>query len=210
MTNPLEDFLAMKKEATPPAPGMGPLLKNTIMAAGATAGVSAGVSGMGVAASKIYDALTKKRDFNQMLELNPDLQEHHTADPKKFNQMFTTLRSMNSSFSKDPLVAGTYMRRMVESPLSAGGIAVETIGHQRFAPAPMSEAFHRGAGAGAEKAVAELFKSHPPRADFKEQRGIERMKHDVKAEKMREYPEELGRPPMDRSDRGNQRDIRRF
>lgn len=100
---------------------------------GATAATAA-VTGMGFAAQKIYDAMTKRMDFNAMLEHNPDLADHHGTNPKMFNQMFSTLRTMNPSFSKDPIVAGTYMRRMMESPMHAGGIAVEALGHGRGAP----------------------------------------------------------------------------
>jgi hypothetical protein len=97
---------------------------------GATAATAA-VTGLGFAAQKIYDAMTKRMDFNTMLEHNPDLADHHGQNPKMFNQMFSTLRVMNPTFSKDPVVAGTYMRRMMESPLHAGGIAVEALGHNR-------------------------------------------------------------------------------
>jgi len=116
-----------------------------------TAVAGAGVAGMGLAVSKIYDAMTKKRDFHQMLEANPDLMEHHNSDPKRFNQMFSSLRLMNPAFSADPIVAGTYMRRMVESPLTAGGVAVESLGHRESAKSPMVDAFMRGGMEGSKR-----------------------------------------------------------
>lgn len=123
-----DDFMKMRKAA-----GMWDAMKGalpTAMAHGvAGAGVAAGIAGAGVAAGKIYNAITKSHDFKSMLENNQDLQEHYQNDPKRFNLMFTTLRTMNPAFSRDPLVAGTYMRRMVESPMSAGGVAVEAMGH---------------------------------------------------------------------------------
>lgn len=108
----------------------------------ATAG--AAVAGTGIAIQKIYDAITKKRDFQAMLENNADLQEAYDRNPKQFNLMFSTLRSMNPAFSKDPLVAGTYMRRMAESPSHAGAIAVEALGHRDSASSSASDAFLRG------------------------------------------------------------------
>lgn len=88
----------------------------------AAAGAGTLVAGVGAAASKAYDALTKGRDFKQMLSHNPDLQEHHDRDPKMFNQMYTSLRGINPQFGKDPLVAGTFMRRMVDAGGNPGGI----------------------------------------------------------------------------------------
>lgn len=129
----------------------------------ATALVSAGMAGIGMATAKIYDAMTKKRDFNQMLESNPDLIEHHEQDPKRFNQMFSSLRMMNPAFSADPVVAGTYMRRMAESPLSSGGIAVEALGHRETTKSPIMDAFVRGGLEGAKKGVnPEPKKPHTP------------------------------------------------
>lgn len=135
-----DDFKAMKKQAFPaPTPpsfmgsvssAAGKLPGAIVSGIGATAATAA-VTGLGFAAQKIYDAMTKRHDFNSMLEMNPDLAEHHVNSPKMFNQMFSTLRTMNPGFSKDPMVAGTYMRRMMESPLHAGGIAVEAFGQSR-------------------------------------------------------------------------------
>jgi len=92
----------------------------------AAAGAASVVAGTGLAASKVYDAFTKGRDFKQMLEFNPDLHEHLERNPKMFNQMFTTLRSMNSTYGSDPLVSGTYMRNMIEANGNAGGVAAAT------------------------------------------------------------------------------------
>lgn len=111
------------------------------------AAATAVVGGVGMAASKIFDAATKARDFHAMLELNPDLAEHQARDPRMFNQMFSSLRSMNPAFSKDPLVAGTYMRRMTESPQHAGGILTETVSSRDKFPSTLEHAFEEGVGA---------------------------------------------------------------
>lgn len=140
-------------------------------------GATAAVGGLGVASQKIYDAMTKRRDFNAMLEHNPDLVEHHQNNPKSFNQMFTTLRTMNPQFSKDPLVAGTYMRRMAESPLSAGGVAVEAFGHHRPSPSITNAMIDAGGGTtrealkdnmAAQRAESKAPGAAPPYSPFKQ------------------------------------------
>lgn len=151
--NPLEKFLLEKQAAK--VPGFGEALSTGLRRApgamggalaqgAATAVAGAGVAGLGVAAGKIYHALTKRRDFNQMLDANPDLLEQHASDPKRFNLLFTTLRTMNPAFAADPVVAGTYMRRMSENPLTAGGIAVEALGHRETTKSPALESFMKG------------------------------------------------------------------
>ena len=127
--NPLEEYLTEKK-ATSFAAGLRSGLPHNAgafgqmmgkgLAHGAAAGAAAGVvAGGTVAVQKLYDAATKARDFKAMLEHNPDLLQKQEEDPKRFNQSFTTLRTFNPAFSKDPLVAGSVMREMMESPMSA-------------------------------------------------------------------------------------------
>ena len=69
-----------------------------------------------------------------MLHHNPDLVEHHERDPQNFNAMFSALRTMNPAFSKEPIVAGTYMRQMVNSPVNAGEFAVRALGERSNLP----------------------------------------------------------------------------
>ena len=109
--------------------------------AAATVAVGAGLAGAGIAASKIYDAVTKRRDFRSMMASNQDLEEEYTRDPKMFNQAFTTLRRFTPEFSKDPLVAGTYMRQMMSSPATAGGVAVSALGASKDVRRPGQEPF---------------------------------------------------------------------
>lgn len=93
-------------------------------AVGAAAGGAVGLvgAGLGAAASKIMDAVTKRHDFRQMLEYNPELQAHHETNPKFFNQVYSSLRTANPSFAGDPIIAGNYMRRMMDAPEGAGGL----------------------------------------------------------------------------------------
>lgn len=112
-------------------------------------GIGAGVAALGVGAAtaavqKIHDALTKRRDFRSMLEHNPHLQEAQTQDPKRFNQLYSTLRTFNPEFSADPIVAGTYMDRMWQNPAGAGAIATEALQARDKIPHPVQELFHAG------------------------------------------------------------------
>lgn len=99
------------------------------MFGGAQTAMAAAVVGAGtVGASKVFDALTKGRDFNQMMKshFNADLHEVRQQNPEAFNEAFTNLRAVNPDLSKNPMVAGTYMRRMFSfDPASAGSILVE-------------------------------------------------------------------------------------
>lgn len=113
---------------------------------GTMALMGVGLTGVGLAASKIYGAATKARDFRNMMEYNPDLQEHHQRDPRMFNQMFTSLRNMNPAYSKDPLVAGTYMRQMSDNPLTAGGKLTEAVGSRDKFRSPFDPAIEAGMG----------------------------------------------------------------
>lgn len=142
--DPVQEFLAEKRAATqlqfPFARGGGvadavrrhgaqmpDMFGRALAGAGATAAVGATVAGAGFAARKLYDAATKGRDFRKMIEFNPDLAEEHEKDPKTFNQLFSSLRTVNPSFSQDPIIAGSYMRRMVGSPM-AGGVLTDAVG----------------------------------------------------------------------------------
>ena len=139
----LSEFGTTKEAAHPMAQRFGDALTTGAAAAGA----ATLVAGAGMAVSKAYDALTKGRDFRVMLQHNPDLQEHLDRNPERFNQMYTTLRAMNPAFGKDPLVAGTYMRQMTESPMNAGGIASNV--QARPGPSLFQGALDIGSNAGA-------------------------------------------------------------
>lgn len=124
--NPLEKYLAEK--APEKTAGMMSMLgkakEPAFNAAAGAAGLGAagaGVAAVSFGAQKLYDAITKRKDFRTMLEHNPDLHEHLERDPKFFNQAYSSLRSVNMQFAKEPLIAGNYMRQMMDAPMSAGG-----------------------------------------------------------------------------------------
>lgn len=124
---------------------MGQGLVNTgIGAVGAGA-----VAGAAFGAQKIYDAATKARDFRSMLEADPRLAQLHQEDPRRVNQMFSTLRTFNPSFTRDPIVASHYVLQMASDPVHAGSIATDVPLNSRdkmknpLADRVVGAAFHR-------------------------------------------------------------------
>lgn len=176
--NPLDEYFAEKKAADVD------FLRHTgnALAGGlGTAVGAAGVAAVGMAASKIYDAVTKGRDFKQMLQspFNQDLHELYKSQPSEFNAAFSSLRAMTPEFSKDPMVSGTYMRRMMSfGPTSAGGVILESVGAHKNMPSdnPLREAFMGGAGAGAAQgykgSIEEDRKQTSGQADRAHQTGL--------------------------------------
>lgn len=160
MSNPFDDFvseyLPAQEKTAFFGTAMGELGKGVATGLGA-ATAAAAVAGVGMAATNVYRAATKSRDFRSMLSFNPDLQEHHDRDPRTFNQMYSSLRTMNPHFSQDPIVAGTYMRRMVENPLTAGGILTESVPARDKFVSPLSNSIDTGATVGAKS--VDLFPS---------------------------------------------------
>lgn len=158
MANPVDEFLLEKRAlnlgglAGKAAPALG-----RIGGAGATAlGMGAGAAAFGALAlggGKLYLAATKTRDFNKMMEANPDLRAHSQGDPAGFNRMFTSLRTFAPEFTRDPMVAGAYMRRGMESPVeNRGMLGVDAMGALRQQrPHPVVEnamkGFEKGLGA---------------------------------------------------------------
>src|SRR6187431_263499 len=56
----------------------------------AQTGLVAGASMLIGAANRTVAAATKSSDFKAMLDVNPDLAQHHENDPKQFNQFYTS------------------------------------------------------------------------------------------------------------------------
>lgn len=134
---PLDAYFRVKEAALPRLPpGLGKRLGEGAMQAGVAAGGAALVAGGAFAAEKAYDALTQGRDFRGMLAENPDIAEAHQENPKAVNRMYATLRTFNPAFSRDPLVAGSYVRQMLEDPLHAGGKVVDALNYRDKANGP--------------------------------------------------------------------------
>lgn len=154
MTNPAEEFLKEKRAfgmggAASALKGAGralaPLGQSAVGAIGAGAGAAAFMGLVG-GAGKLYSAATKSRDFRNMLEANPDLREHQQQDPAGFNRLFTSLRSMAPEFSKEPMVAGHYMRQGMEGPVEGRGqVSVQAMNARKpLQTGPVSEAALQG------------------------------------------------------------------
>jgi hypothetical protein len=126
--NPVVEFLPEKQGGLfDNASSVPKMFGDALVTGVAGAGAAAALGGAGIAAHQLYNAATKGRDFRNMLVHNPDLVEEHQRDPKSFNQLFSSLRTVNPSFSRDPIIAGTYMRQMVGSP-AAGGVLTDALG----------------------------------------------------------------------------------
>ncbi len=161
MSNPLKDFLKTKTAVQLRLPGMGmgrsagELARQVggragdhVISGAGTALGAAGVTAAGVAAMKIYDALSSGRNFRTVLANNPDIEAAHQANPKQVNLMYSSLRTFNPTFAKDPLVAGTYLRQMLEDPGHAGGLLERALQSREKMPSPISAAFQGGARSG--------------------------------------------------------------
>jgi hypothetical protein len=136
MCNPLEEFLedyGKEKSALSwegvrrGAAYAGGRFGDALSLGGATALSTAAIGGAVLGISALHDAATKTRDFRSMMDMNPDLHQFQQQDPKMFNQMYTSLRRANQSYAADPIISGTYMRKMMDSPMSAGGYLTDAM-----------------------------------------------------------------------------------
>jgi len=119
-------------------------MKEPMMGAVINAGMSAALTGGAVAASRVIGAIQKGKQFRAMMDFNEDLHEYHQRDPKLFNQQYTSLRAMNPEFAADPLIAGTYMRRMSTESANAGGILTDALNFRDKEQRPVMDAFQKG------------------------------------------------------------------
>jgi hypothetical protein len=142
MGNPIENYLKEKQAGLFGAASR-KVVEEVPKAVGAGI-AAAGLGAAGAAMNKIIDAVAKRRDFRQMMDHNPHLHEAHTSDPKRFNQLYSTLRTFNPAFASDPIVSGSYMDRMWNNPAGAGGIATEALMARDKVPHPIGDIFHAG------------------------------------------------------------------
>jgi len=144
MSNPIDEFLELKKTAgfVDMAGRLGRNAGKNVMIGGAMAAGGVGIAGVTAAAGKMFNAITKKRDFDNMLEANPHLQVALERDPEGFNNMFTSIRSMAPEFTRDPMVAGAFMNEAMETqPESRGFTAVRALRERTpQKPGPLSDA----------------------------------------------------------------------
>jgi hypothetical protein len=197
--NPVEEFLGMRKTANVVGEAFRRFPQH-LAHAGAAAGAAAtvGLVGAGIhgAVSKIVDVATKSHDFRQMMHANEDLHPHYESDPKRFNLMFNTLRTMNPSYSKDPLVAGSFMRRMIESPTGLGGIAGEALQHRGDFPESAFGVAHDYAREGAKAGLGESLRAQSQEAAFQQKE----THHQEQMDLQRQQQANMGRPTEESSE----------
>lgn len=78
---------------------------------GGAAALTAGIRGTDAAIDAVRNPLQKRKAFNNMIEDNPSLAQE---DKKDMGRIFNTLYSFNPKMAKDPLVAGSFMRRSLQ------------------------------------------------------------------------------------------------
>lgn len=154
--NALDDYF-MEKEAlfgglgrmAQQAERSGPRIGEIAGNAAIQFGVAAALAGTAPVAAKVYGAITKRHNYNQMLHQNPDLmdiRDESDASARQFNNMYNSFHRLNPQFAGDPTVSGTYMRKMMAHPEGAGNVIVESL--RGVPPSPFVETLRAGAGAG--------------------------------------------------------------
>ena len=71
-------------------------------------------------AKKLWSAANERREFNEMLDTDPGLRDYQKDNPKFFNKAYKSLRQLNPTYGRDPIVASNMMRKMMDSPVGAG------------------------------------------------------------------------------------------
>ena len=127
MTNPVDEWCSSreKRAAFGFFPGVARALKGDIRSGALQSLGGLGVVGALAGVQKGIAAITKHRDFREMLEHAPDVAEMQQQNPKLFNRHYDSMRAMAPGVASDPVVAATWMRRMSMSPESAGGMLLE-------------------------------------------------------------------------------------
>ena len=105
--NPVDDFLKTAGWWDTLKGGFGQALPGAVIGAGLAAGGQLASAGFGLA----KDKLTKPRDYKAMLEATPSLNKF---DAGQVQMVFNSLRSHAPTMSKDPLIAGSFIRRTLE------------------------------------------------------------------------------------------------
>jgi hypothetical protein len=84
------------------------------IAAAVTIGGTTGLAGAAWAGKKLYNAMTYKNDYENMLKQAPEIRNF---DTKEVKARFDTLRRFNPQMSKDPLVASSWIKQTIEFPV---------------------------------------------------------------------------------------------
>jgi hypothetical protein len=133
MMNPLKAFLEEKEKQAGFLGDFGRSLQGALSPGAlghytAPAIASAGVAAAGLGLKAGYDLLkeklTRQRDYKIMVSANPSLRQH---DAKQVQMVYSSLRRLSPSMARDPLLAGSFVRKTIElSPESGLSIDVMT------------------------------------------------------------------------------------
>jgi hypothetical protein len=96
-------------------------MKGALLAGGLVGAATVGAQGLVMGIRKAYNVLASGKRFEGMLDVNPSLKKE---DPNKVRLAFNTLNRLNPTFAKDPLVAGTFVRKTLDTDIG-GGMAVD-------------------------------------------------------------------------------------
>lgn len=149
-----------------------------------TAAAAGALTMAGMGAAHLVDAATKSRDFRKMLNdpYNEDLSEMYRHNPKKFITAFNSLRDISPEFSKNPMVAGLYMRKVVSmgdrDPALAASPLLEAMQHQSKNPSMLQEVARAG-GEAAGAALMDARQERRLREDFRQRKELENMRHQL-------------------------------
>lgn len=153
----------MKTKEAAGVRNFGRLVGDTFQGSAAGALGSAAATGVALGFKSLYNAATKHRDFKAMLAQNPDIEVHQQQQPKQVNAFFSSLRSVNHDFSADPVIAGSYLRQMLESPMP-GGIAAQAAQMRDNRPNALVESIAGGAREGSRFGL-ESFKNRANKSE---------------------------------------------
>lgn len=133
----------------------------------------AGASGLSRGLGALSEKVTKAGDYKSMLNANPTLAKY---DAGQVQMVFNSLRSQAPSMSKDPLIAGSFVRKTLEvSPESGPFVDPQTVKLLAESQRNISQA--RGSRGGIAEAFrpTQMFPINPDPLKQREQRFREQM-----------------------------------
>jgi hypothetical protein len=119
---------------------MGGAAKKGLAFGGAGLIIGGGAAGAQALGSAIHNKATSGRRFDAMLEHYPTLKKHNR---KALKQRWKTLNRFSPALAKDPLIAGTFLKRTMEL---GGDIDIKTIGEIAKARKDLSASSKGGVG----------------------------------------------------------------
>jgi len=91
--------------------GRGGALKKALAFGAVAAGIGGGVGLADMAIGKVHGSVTKKKGFQDMMDANPQFKSESKKDVQG---IFNTLYNFAPTMAKDPLVAGSFMKKQLQ------------------------------------------------------------------------------------------------